>query len=202
MDFRDPKNQKLIIIAVVFLLVAYIWYDRFYAAKNNEIREKYAQYETLLTRLSQVEQKAKNLEKLKAEYNDLLNSYRPMQKLLPEDLEFSTFLNQVHAAAQGTRSVVFELRPLETESKEFYDVHNYSVSMATTYHDIGSFFANVANFPFIVNVSKVKFIQYEDLPTTPKMTGKTIHAQFALSSYNAKEVTKKQPEQAEGSGGN
>ncbi|MCP4633771.1 MAG: type 4a pilus biogenesis protein PilO [candidate division Zixibacteria bacterium] len=188
MDFRDPKNQKIIIVAIAFILLAYVWYDRLYTKTNIEIAERYGQYEALLTKLNQVEQKAKNLEKLKAEYNDLLTSYRPMQDLLPETLEFSTFLNQVHAAAQATRSIVFEMSPKGQESSEFYKASNYEISMATTFHDMGNFLANVANFPFIVNVSKVKLSMYKDIPQKPKIIGRTLMADFTLTTYNAKYI--------------
>jgi hypothetical protein len=60
--------------------------------------------------------------------------------------------------------------------------------MATTFHDMGNFLANVANFPFIVNVSKVKLSMYEDVPQKPKIIGRTIMADFTLTTYNAKVV--------------
>ncbi|MBD3169040.1 MAG: type 4a pilus biogenesis protein PilO [candidate division Zixibacteria bacterium] len=202
MDFRDPKNQKLAIVVIVIILIAYIWYDKMYTPTNVEIAEKYSQYEALLTKLNQVEQKAKNLENLKAEYNDLLQSYRPMETLLPENLEFSTLLSQVHASAQGSGSVVYELQPAGIVPQEFYQAQEYTVKMASTFHDLGTFFASVSNFPFIVNISKLIIQQYEDLPKTPKFKDKTLIADFRLTSYTAKSAGGAQKTEAQKAGGN
>jgi Tfp pilus assembly protein PilO len=186
MDLKDPKTQKLALVVIVFLILAYAWYNKLYMATNVEIMEKYAQYAVLQNQLIQVEQKAKSLEKLKAEYNEFLQSYKPIQQLLPEKLEFSTFLNQIHAAAQSSRSIVFDISPGGSEAHEYYDATNYKVSIATTYHEMGKFFAQISNFPFIVNLSKLKMEKYKELPKKPKLVDKTIIADFTLTTYNSK----------------
>ncbi len=198
-DIKDPKSQKIILVVIVFLIVAYFWYTKIYAEKVKQIDRLNGDYQALLAKLNQVEQKAKNLEKLKEEYNNLLVSYKPVKKLLPDTLEFSTFLNQIHAAAQTNRSVVLEITPNGSESRDYYKMNKYSIKMATTYHDFGNFLAAVANFPFIVNVSDIKLSQYEDLPKKPKVSEKTIIADIVMITYMAikpgespeKEVKKK-----------
>ena len=194
MDLKDPKNQKIILIVIVLIIVSYFWYSKSYTKTNEEIQLLNFQLEKLELKRNQYKQKAKTLEELKAEYNDLEKMYLPMKKLLPEEMEFSAFLNQVHAAAQATRSVVLELEPNGIEPDVFYDAYNYTVSLATTYHDVGNFLANVTNFPFIINVSKIDFERYEDLPKMPKMVDKTMQAKFTMTAYNAKKGTQTEKE--------
>jgi Tfp pilus assembly protein PilO len=196
MDLKDPKTQKILLVVIGFLVIAYVWYSQIYAKTSKKIEDKYAQYESLLTKLNVVEQKAKNLEKLKAEYNDLLKSYQPMETLLPEDLEFSSLLNQIHAGVQSSRSVVFELKPGGREVKNHYDEINYTVTLISNYHDLGNFFADVSNFPFIVNVTKVKLEKYEPLPMEPKVEDKTVRANFTLTAYNANNKTGDEAEES------
>ncbi|MBD3232751.1 MAG: type 4a pilus biogenesis protein PilO [candidate division Zixibacteria bacterium] len=194
-DIRDPKHQKLILVVVGVIIIAYGWYSQFYTKADEEINQLNSEYESLLVKLNQLEQKTKNLEALKAEYNDLLISYRPIQKLLPDSLEMSTLLNQIHAAAQSNRSLVFEFNPVAVEEQDYYVSHHFGVKMATSYHDFGKFLADVANFPFIVNITKVTLNEYEDVPKAPKLTDKTVMANFTLTSYNAK--NKSNPEQSQ-----
>jgi Tfp pilus assembly protein PilO len=81
---------------------------------------------------------------------------------------------------------VFEITPKGEEQKEYYNSVFYAIKMATTFHDMGSFLAEVANFPFIVNVSKVISKTYEDLPKAPKVKEKSMITEFVLTAYTAK----------------
>ena len=195
MNFRDPKNQIAIFVVIVFVVIYYLWLTKIYTSYRDEIDGLKITNSTLLTKLHGVKSKAATFEELEKEYNKLQLDYKKYEILLPEKKEDEAFLSQIHAAAQLTNSVVKKITPLGTQESDFYDTNSYSVEVESSYHGLGRFFAKVANFPFIVNLSDL------ELKTTAVAGGamlgapvkiepdKAVVAIFKLSTYNVKQDT-------------
>ena len=190
MNFKDPKIQIMLFIGVLFLATTYLWYTKIYSSYTDKIQVKTAQYEKELQDLHSVKQKAATLDDLQKEFDDLQMKYKKVELLLPEAKEDESFLSQIHAAAQLTSSTVIELTPMGSQPGDFYVTNSYSVRVESSYHGLGRFFAKVANFPFIVNVSDL------DLKAATALTGgrpedldpdKVITATFKMSTYNVKQ---------------
>jgi type IV pilus assembly protein PilO len=156
MNLRDPKNQLRVIVVIVFLAAIYLWATKIYTPYSHRLEQLQVEHENLGRKLNSVRQKAETLEGLQEEYAQLQAKYKTVQLLLPEKKEDESYLNQIHAAAQLTNSVVTKITPLGTVPAEFYDTNNYTVEVEASYHGLGEFFAKVANFPFIVNLSDLQ----------------------------------------------
>ncbi len=195
MNLRDPKNQIAIFVVILFVVIYYLWFSKIYTSYRDEIDGLKITNSTLLTKLHGVKAKAETLEELEKEYNKLQLQYKKVEILLPEKKEDEAFLSQIHAAAQLTNSVVRKITPLGTQESDFYDTNSYSVEVESSYHGLGGFFAKVANFPFIINLSDLEL-------KTPAVGGgtmlgapvkiepdKAVVATFRLSTYNVKQDT-------------
>jgi Tfp pilus assembly protein PilO len=90
-----------------------------------------------------------------------------------------------------TGSVVRELTPLGTQAGDFYNTNMYSLEVEASYHGLGKFFAKVANFPFIVNVSELEMKSstgvVPGMGPKSKDNDKTLNATFKMSTYNVKQ---------------
>ena len=198
MDFKDPKNQKIIIAVVAFLIVIYFWYGRVYSRYDNQISQKNQEFETITTNLKNVEMKAKSLDALKLEYSSLVERYHEIESLLPEVKQIPSFLVQLHTASSLTGSKITRIQPLPITSEEFYNVASFEIEMTGSYHDFGTFVSYVANFPFIANISRME-IKANDIAISAaeaeheqkvQEVGKkreTITATFVLSTYFVKD---------------
>ena len=189
MDFKDPKNQILILVVLGFLILIYIWYAKYYTPYANEIEQNKARYERLRTNIHAVQQKALSLDSLRQEYNDIQNRYEKYKLLLPEQKQDENFLSQLHIAAQVTGSAVVSVTPLESVVKEFYVANNYEVELSSTYNRLGTFFAKVANFPFVVTISDVQLKNTQLLAgigavKSQRRKDHTLRASFKLTTYN------------------
>lgn len=156
MNLRDPKNQLRVFVVIIFLAAIYLWATKIYKPYSLRLEQLQVEHENLGRKLNSVRQKAETLEGLQQEYAELQAKYKTVQLLLPEKKEDESYLNQIHAAAQLTNSVVTKITPLGTVPAEFYDTNNYTVQVESSYHGLGDFFAKVANFPFIVNLSDLQ----------------------------------------------
>ena len=191
MNLRDPKTQITLIITVIFLGLYYAWFAKIYSPYQDKVSQMEIQKGSLLKKLHDVQETAAGHSELQKEYNEKQIQYKKVEILLPESKEDESFLNQLHAAAQLTNSIVTDITPLGTTPSEFYETNNYSVEVEATYHGLGKFMAKVANFPFIVNLNdislkspaqKLAMIQSESLRDEKPVT-----ATFKVSTYNVKQ---------------
>jgi type IV pilus assembly protein PilO len=198
MDFKDSKTQKIAMAVLAFFIIVYFWYSRVYTDLDQQISTRAQEFESITTNLRSVELKAKSLDALKLEYQQMVDRYEEIETLLPEVKQIPSFLVQLHTASSltGTRITKVEPRPIRTE--EFYHIASFDIELTGTYHNFGSFISYVANFPFITNVDNVR-IQTSQVAIGKKAKSKdrsdleeignkeTMTAQFTLSTYYVKE---------------
>lgn len=200
MDWRDSKTQKIVIGVLAFFIVVYFWYSRVYSRYNSQIELKAQEFETITTNLRNVEMKAKSLDALKLEYEDLTERYHEIEALLPEVKQVPSILVQLHTASSLTGTRITKVHPMPPSAEEFYNVSGFEIEMIGTYHDIGKFVSYVANFPFIANVGQVelktkaaaieeraKALKTESAAKEVGKKHETVTASFVLSTYFVKE---------------
>nr|MBN2276147.1 type 4a pilus biogenesis protein PilO [candidate division Zixibacteria bacterium] len=192
MDFRDPKNQKIMMGVAAFLIVAYFWYSKLYTGYDERLTKMNQEYSTMITNLKNVEMKSKSLDALTLEYEDLLARYREIEMLLPEVRQIPSFLVQLHTASSLTGTKIVKIEPLPIKPENFYNVAGFEIEMTGTYHNFGKFIGYVANFPFIANLSEVELTttsiantagsasESEDSGINQKTT---MNVKFVLSTY-------------------
>jgi Tfp pilus assembly protein PilO len=196
MDFRDPKTQRLLLVALGFIMVVYFWNSKVYGPRSERLNSQRASYETIMTNLKTIELKAKSLAGLRQEYDRLLDRYQSIEQLLPEEEQVPDFLLQLHSASMLSQAQVTEVTPMVAGGEAFYNTSEYNIRFVGTYHELGRFMAAVANFPFITNVSRM---QLKGLPPEVALgkavsekhsagdyDSKTLEANFALSTYYVK----------------
>jgi Tfp pilus assembly protein PilO len=187
MDLKDPKTQKFLLGGLVIFLVVYFWYARIYSKKAELIEQKQVQYEYLLSDLKSVEMKAKSFESLKKEYRKLLDRYRKVERLLPEEKQIPLFLIQMHSASQTNRAGIIQIVPEQPVPTGFYNSSSFDVELTGSYHRLGSFFSSVANFPFLSNVSDVTISALREGEERGAEKDRTITASLKLTTYYVKE---------------
>ncbi|MEW6412141.1 MAG: type 4a pilus biogenesis protein PilO [Candidatus Zixiibacteriota bacterium] len=197
MDLKDSKTQKIALGVLAFFIVVYFWYSRIYKDIDSQLELKSQEFETITTNLRNVELKAKSLDALKIEYEQLVERYQEIEQLLPEVKQIPSFLVQLHTASSITGTRITRVQPLPIAGEEFYNIASFDIEMTGTYHDFGTFISYVANFPFIANISGIKINAVDISISKDKAKDKgglnelkkreTITAQFKLSTYFVKE---------------
>ncbi len=206
MDFKDPKTQKLLLVALVFILAIYFWHSKVFEPASERLSAQRASYEQVMTNLKTIELKAKSLAGLRKEYEKLLDRYQAIEQLLPEEEQVPDFLLQLHSASMVAQAKIGEVTPQMASSESFYNTSEYGVKFIGTYHELGRFLAAVANFPFITNVSRLTL---KGLPpevasqkTADRKKGdydtRTLEGNFFLSTYFVKPEEKLKGVQFEG----
>jgi Tfp pilus assembly protein PilO len=196
MDFRDPKTQRILLVVLGFLAIAYLWQSKIYNPRSQRLNSQRASYESIMTNLKTIELKAKSLAGLRQEYEKLLDRYQSIEQLLPEEEQVPDFLLQLHSASMLSQAQVTEVTPQLGGGEAFYNTSEYNLKFVGTYHELGRFMAAVANFPFITNVSRLSLkglppeVALQKAVSERKTAGdydaKTLEANFTLSTYYVK----------------
>jgi hypothetical protein len=79
MDFKDPKNQILVLIVIVFLALIYVWYQKFYTPYAAELTSKKDKLEKILSNLHAVQQRAAGLQTLQQDYEAQAKRYEAVR---------------------------------------------------------------------------------------------------------------------------
>jgi len=190
MDLRDPKTQKYLLGGLAVFLALYFWYNRVYTKTATSIKQKQTQYEYLLSDLKSVEMKSKSFESLKEEYERLLERYRRVERLLPEERQIPLFLTQMHAAASASQTGIIEIIPQPAVPLGFYNSSSFGVQLSGSYNDLGELLSSVANFPFLADVTDMSITALPQEEQLREKEATSITASLKLTTYYVKEEEK------------
>lgn len=156
-DLSDTKTQRTIIIILLGIISAgLIWWfmikpqtEKLSSLKETT-KQKQEELNKILTLIPQLEQMRIDVVKLREEM-DSLEAIFPAKPDVPGLI---TSITEV-ARAQGVAIVNFRPAKTQTLAKEFYVENYYEMSVMGSYHNIGKFFAQIANFDLLVNIDRI-----------------------------------------------
>jgi type IV pilus assembly protein PilO len=188
MNFREPRNQKLIMAGIGVAAVGYLYFfstfipfgHRKVAAERSQLEDQYKQ---LSSDLSKARQSLNNLDEVERQYQVITARWEVATKLLPEDREVANLLRKVTLVGQQA-GVEFELfKPKPQIPGEIYTENPVDVKVTGGYHQVGSFLAEVANLDRIVNVTGLNLKSLED-----GTKAQTVEAVFEATAYTLNPV--------------
>lgn len=195
MAFGSSRPQRVALFIFVVLAFAYLWYSKGYLPLRERIKAKSDEYEMVMSRLIAVKLKAESYEQLKREYETFQARYKAVELLLPSQKEVPAFLQKLHEAAGLAQISISQIDPQPSESMDFYQANPYSLKLEGSYHRLGKFLSRVANFPFIVNVSRVSVVGQKNEGQLAKPEDeKTIRADLWLTTYNLSKIDRREEE--------
>ena len=125
----------------------------------------------------EIKQAAKDFEKLKEMFPD--------KDFIPKRLQDLT------KAARFASVSPVSFKPSRIVEREFYVENHYDISVESSYHGLGAFFQEIANFKYPTGVTKVSISQHRSLDNVNKdlemeNITSTINASFQLKTYTSK----------------
>ena len=181
-DFRgmnpnDPGAWPLIprvtVLLGLFLAILgagwwFLWNDQL-----AELDAKKAEEESLKQQFIDKKRQAVNLDLYTQQLGEIDRSFGALLKQLPNKSEIEALLIEVNQAGLG-RGLQFELfRPGQEQLKDFYAELPIAVKINGSYHDFGTFAADIAKLPRIVTLNNISIAAGKDGMLTLDATTKT-----------------------------
>lgn len=165
--FERPLLHKLGLLAIILIFICYIFWQFFYKEpyeKLEQVTNKIADFEGQIVTERRL---SRDLPKLRREVEALDLKLSKVVRQLPDKREIPELLSSISSLARESGLEVALFRPVPERIKDFYAEVPVSVSVEGTYHEIATFFDEVANLSRIVNIDQISL-------TTPKINPEKI----------------------------
>lgn len=152
-----PAKQKILILVLVSIIeaVALVWF--LYLPKYKELDGLKAELSKLEGEITEKTRIAKNLPKLKAEYEQLDRELAQALTELPNSKEIPSLLTSITTLGKNAGLDFLTFRPKGEVPKDFYADVPVDIIISGSFFSVANFFAAVANLPRIVNITNVAF---------------------------------------------
>jgi len=190
---QTPRDQKLLILAVLAVGLAGVYQQLVWSPKNVELTTLQVRLDTLdsLNRIAKLEVAKGNSAKMKIEAEAFGRELSVLRRLVPTENEVPALLESISSAARRAGLEISEVQPDGVVNGDQFDTYRYKLGVTGPYHQIGEFLTNVASLPRIVAPINVALT-----PTTrtgelrPKKNEQFLDAKFQVQTYVAHVSTK------------
>lgn len=156
LDFKTagfwPEPMKIAAYAIAFVAVLGLSWLLWFSSEFDELHKLDSQESDLREEYKKTQLKANNLENLKEELAQINDLIKTLVTRLPNKNEIPELVVDVSQAAlaNGLQTDLFE--PQDENKHEFYAEKQINVKFRGGYHQLGSFFSEVAKQPRLVSV--------------------------------------------------
>lgn len=153
---KDPTVQISIGLAVVGVLLAGLIT---YSMTMPRIEETRTTSETLHTRqqeLNKIRNNENKLPILQANVEKLESELDSLEKFFPDKVDLPKLISRITKVARNEDVYATTFSPQAPAVQEYYIENSYNITVLGSYHNLGKFFARIANFDLIVNVNDMK----------------------------------------------
>jgi type IV pilus assembly protein PilO len=168
-----PVVPKVTVLLSWFLIILLVGWWFLWSEQLTELDSKVKEEETLKQQFIDKKRQAISLDLYTQQLAEIDRSFGALLKQLPNKSEIEALLIEVNQAGLG-RGLQFELfRPGQEQLKDFYAELPIAVKINGSYHDFGTFAADIAKLPRIVTLNNIAINAGKDGGLTLDATTKT-----------------------------
>ncbi len=170
-------HRVLIFAGTVVLLLGLFIY-LIYLPKTGEITKIKSEKDRLDREIRLARVRAKNFEKLEADFTTVEGDLKSALALLPTTSEIPKLLKSITKLGNDSDLEFLLFSPEKQVSKEFYVEIPVSMEVRGSYHNVATFFDKVGKLDRIVNVVNVNMTPLKAYSTNLKTTCKAVTYRF------------------------
>jgi type IV pilus assembly protein PilO len=181
---QGPKQQKALVVIVLALGAAFVFYQYLYTPKMAEVEEVSIRVQTL----EDSNQRARvlaargggNVEEQLALYE---RHVMRLERLIPASEEVSSLLRTITAEARRLGVEIGSMEPQPEMAGDFYTKRSYELQTYGEYHDVGRFLTAIASLPRIITPVGLELTRYEDPMDVNDEFESPVLATFQIETY-------------------
>jgi len=159
-----PMIAKIGVGAGALCLVGASYFVLFYGDIESSIKAAQGQEQVLRNGLAEARKNEFAYQKDLAEYTDRQHRQRELNKVLPVDTEYPSFLSAVQSVANVSGIGLTAWAPQAEVTEKFYSRVPMKVTLVGRYHQVAKFFYGVGQLDRIINMENISL-------TDPKLQG-------------------------------
>ena len=153
--FERPSSHKIGFWLISLLLPIVIFWLYIFKDKLHQLDKLNQEYDQLTSQINHERRLAKNLDRVKEAVKELDIKLQMALKELPDSREISELLSSISNLARNAGLEVALFKPNPENLRDFYAEVPVSISVAGTYHQVATFFDEVAQLDRIVNINQI-----------------------------------------------
>lgn len=200
-DLSDVKTQRAIgIIFIGIVAAGLIWFLQI-KDKTEELKNLKAETAKLNERFNQIMLLKPQLENMRITVDNLKREMDSLEAIFPINPDVPGLITNITKVARAQRITITSFRPVGVFRKEYYVENYYEMSVFGSYHSVGDFFAQIANFDLLVNVDKInlkpgstlqtdlqEYEKYKGKKSTDEMI-RSVQVSFRTTTYSSLQGT-------------
>jgi type IV pilus assembly protein PilO len=186
---QNPRNQKLVVVALLAVGLAVTYQQLVWTPKNVELTEVSVRLDTLdsLNKLAKREVAKGSASKMKAEAEEFRRELDVLRRLVPTENEVPALLESIASAARRAGLELADVAPDGVTNGDEFNTHKYKLGLTGPYHEVAEFLSNVGSLPRIVAPINVALVP-SSRPINerrPKKNQQFVDARFQIQTYVA-----------------
>ena len=150
---RNPRDQKMVAVAVVAFALAALYWNFVWTPRHDELVALEVRLDTLDARNAMARARIAQgtAAELEAEAARYAKDLEVMRLLVPTHNELPSLIEQVSTAARREGLDLSSIEPQPIVHGEMFDTYGYKVSVTGGYHALAEFMTNVGSLTRIVS---------------------------------------------------
>jgi len=150
-----PTNQKIALVALIFLALGAVFFYVLFQPKMKELDSLQKKQAELSKQIQENKRIADNLPKFKKEYEQLKVDLDNALTELPNQKEIPSLLTSITSKGKDAGLEFLVFRPKPEEPKDFYSAVPVDISIYGSFYNVANFFVAISSLPRIVNITNV-----------------------------------------------
>ena len=159
---KIPRNQRMAIYAVLYVILAALYISLGYLPKSTEISELQTKHAELEIQLEEIEQQVSQRDEARARMQNLKDQLIVALQELPEDREIPVLLKEISSLARKAGLEILRFQPLSEEIREYVAEIPVALEVEGNYHDVAQFFDALSDMDRIVYVQDIEMQSPEE----------------------------------------
>lgn len=164
-DISDPKNQRILAILLVPVVIFTLFYNFIIKTKINELNTTKSEVVTIRNRVNDIKTKLGNPEELNIEKEILEAKLQDLEQILPNKENLSLLLDQLNTVENDSKVYMVGFEATETidDATKPYITNKYKITIESGFHQFALFMSYVMTLPRILSFSELNI---SPTPTT------------------------------------
>ncbi len=191
-NLKDPKFRLPALILLIGVIGTVIWYNQFYISTNQAIETLEKKYNAQQDTLRTIQALKPQLNKLREDLQAAQSKLDSLKSIFPDQKEIPKLLREITSVARASGITTTKFNPMPDIEKEYYIENHYNMAVSGGYHQLAEFFAFLANFPLIINLTSMNIAANPDYINDLQTSGdqeevsQTVVSQFEMTTFSSK----------------
>ncbi|MFW6221365.1 MAG: type 4a pilus biogenesis protein PilO [Fibrobacterota bacterium] len=155
-DLKDPVKRDGLLILMITILGAALFFHQVIMPQQQEYASLEKVYKKKSAELNAIRNMKTQRDRLTEENARRKAQLDSLREMFPDQKEIAKLISDIHDIAQASGIYTQRFNPLPDIVRQHHVENRYQLTVMGGYHQMGNFFAYLANLPLIVNLSNVR----------------------------------------------